>query len=63
MNKENLWTYLANFKGNGDWFQIPFVFHNNVHKKRLGSKAKIKLDFLRSFDNPLLKYLICERVF
>ena len=34
------------------------VFHNNVYNNRLGSKTILKLDFLRSFDNPLSKYLI-----
>ena len=41
--------------------QTPFVFHNNAHKKKVGSKAKMKVDFLWIFDNPILNYLIYEK--
>ena len=46
----------------GYQFQTPFVFNNFVHSKRLGSKEKIKLNFLRLFGNPFSKYLIFKRI-
>ena len=41
-----------------DWQVIldPFVPQNNFHKKRMALKTKIKLDFLRIFNDPLSKY-------
>ena len=39
-----------------------FYFDDNIQKKWLGSETKMKLDFLKIFDNPLPKYLIHKRV-
>ena len=58
LKKENSWIYLATWKGNGIYFQDPFVFHS-FHKTRLGSKIKMKL---KVFYNPLSKYLISKQV-
>ena len=45
------------------WKLVPgSFFHNNVLKKRMGSKTKMKLDFLSIFDNLLSKHLIHRRV-
>lgn len=41
-----------------DWFQDHFVFHNNVHEKTVGSKNKMKLDFLKIFNNAFSNNLI-----
>ena len=54
----NFLNLFCKLKSNGHQFQAPFVFDNFVHKKGLGSKEKIRLIFLRLFDNPLLKYLV-----
>ena len=41
-----------------DWSLVPGSFFDNfVYWKRLRSKEKIKLPFLRHFDNLLSKYL------
>ena len=42
---------------------IPLLFpYNNVDKKRLGVKTKIKLDFLKIFDDTLSKYFVYKNV-
>ena len=40
----------------GNELQVPFVFHNYC-KKRMESKAKIKLDFLKAFHSSISKHI------
>ena len=48
-------------KLNGDQSLVPGPFFDNfIYWKGLGSKEKMKLPFLRIFDNPVSKYLILK---
>ena len=42
-----------------DWSVVsgPFYFYDLVHWMGFGSKEKIKVTFLRLFDNPLLEHI------
>lgn len=48
--------YLGILKVTGNWFQVLLGFQNNLHKKpSLGSKTKIKVYFMKTFDHPLFQ--------
>ena len=54
---------LFNLNSDGSLVTGPvFVFDNFIHEQELGSKEKMKLTFLRLFDNPLSIYLIFKRI-
>ena len=58
---EFFWICFATWIATGQ-FQAPFVFDNFVCWNGLGLKEKIKLPFLRLFDDPLSKYLTFKRI-
>ena len=58
---EFFWICFVTWISTGQ-FQAPFVFDNFVCWKGLGLKEKIKLPFLRLFDDPLSKYLTFKRI-
>ena len=46
IKRGKFWTYYVTWKGTENGTAITnFIFHNKLHKKSLGSKAKMKLDF------------------
>ena len=50
--------FLENFHDlPGNQFLASSIFYNKFYKKKLGWNIKMKVDFLRNFNNPLLKYL------